>query len=176
MNLEEKYLQALRESKSVDLESVLKKAVDENNIKIEDEQVIEQDQIFDLKRKRVLWIASLLTLIITILGFYHVKTIFAWSFASTLIPLGLLAVVYVDQIFLPGNSIKKLSENGIAVAVCFVGLIHLFTWSVDFGDNWIGGAQTSSIEESSETLSESSSTYGRITLDVGDKGESVRVK
>lgn len=178
MDKSEEYLEKLKANlSSSQVEASLKNIARTNNINLDSQEANEnEDTLFDTKRKRLLWASVLISLITTIVSFYYVKTIFEWSFAATFIPAGLLAYIYIDEVFLPGNSIKKLAENGIAVAIAFVGLIFLFTWSVDFGDRWIGGAKSYSIEENVESISDSSRTYGETVIEIGNEGNTARVK
>jgi len=110
---------------------------------------IEVDVItpFDLKRKKILAISFFVSIALSIISFMFITYMFGFSLGLCLTTFSLLAYEWIDEIYFKENTIRKLGENAIALAIFFFALIILFNHSLDFGDRWIGGATNYSIEE-----------------------------
>ena len=102
---------------------------------------------FDKRRKTILAISFVTAIILSYLSFNYLTYMFGFALGLAVTSFSLLAFEWLDEIYFRPYTIGKLAENSIALALFFVGLIYLFTTSLEFGDRWIGGQSTNSIEE-----------------------------
>ena len=102
---------------------------------------------FDKRRKSILAISFITAIILSYLSFNYLNYMFGFALGLAVTSFSLLAFEWLDEIYFRPYTIGKLAENSIALAIFFIGLIYLFTTSLEFGDRWIGGQSTNSIEE-----------------------------
>ncbi len=119
----------------------------------------EGDKEFDTKRKIKFAISFVVSIAVSYFTFNYATMLFGFSIALTIILFSLIAYEWLDEVYFKQNTIYRIGENSIALAIHYFALIILFIASFYFGDRWIGGQSNLSIEENRTIQAEQQPVY-----------------
>ncbi|MFP4528521.1 MAG: hypothetical protein ACLFQX_08230 [Candidatus Kapaibacterium sp.] len=110
---------------------------------------------FARRRVYVFALATIATALAAILSFGYMLPAFPYATGELVVMIGVVTWIFLDEYLWEGDTIAKIGENPVAVAICVLAIAVMFSVGFEFGNSYVSNPFGNERVERIETPAES---------------------